>query len=371
MQQEQGRFRVATLAFILGALVYILFMVLLRYDLRPSVFIFWASAVLMVAAIVYHIFKCPNSEKFILLEIFLFTLLIHLESVLPYQAGVIGDDFPLYYYAIEAVMEHGIPIPVDVSASPPISDIYHGIRIPPLAWYPAMIFTTGFTSTISGVDLIATSRWLPSLWSSFAPILVFLFSRSIYNDSRPALLAALGVSTVARYITTHSQLFRESMAFIILLFLVYMLYAAYRKDRGNLKIIVILFAITLVLTHYFVSIIWIILLVVIIVWLKLIDYLTEKRRLPSVSPGQAMLGIGILSGTLAFTHWMYMEIEVLPTIANQFRNLIRYGEPTLTSPTQYSALKDMITSSGVWFFLVSFAIIILWEVSKGIRGRCN
>ena len=137
---------VATLTFILGALVYILFLVLLRYDLKPSLVLFWIPVILMVAVIVYQILKYPGSGKLILFEIFLFTLLAHLETVIPCRVGAFGDDLPQYFFTTKAVMEYGFPPPADALARPPYSAFPFAWMIPALAMYPVMIMNCGITS---------------------------------------------------------------------------------------------------------------------------------------------------------------------------------------------------------------------------------
>lgn len=121
MQDKKSRFTTTVLLFILSATIYILFLVLLRYDLKPSLVLFWIPIILMVAVITYQIFKYPCSEKLILFEIFLFTLLAHLETVIPCRVGAFGDDLPQYFFTTRAVMEYGFPPPADALARPPYS----------------------------------------------------------------------------------------------------------------------------------------------------------------------------------------------------------------------------------------------------------
>jgi len=374
MQAKQGRFRVATLTFTLGALLYILFLVLLRYDLKPSLVGFWIPIILMVAVITYQIFKYPGSEKLILFEIFLFTLLAHWETVIPCRAGAFGDDFPQYFFTTTAVMEYGFPPPAGALARPPYSELLSNWMIPGLAMYPVMIMNGGVTSMVTGVDLISISRWLPSIWSSIAILAIYILSKSLYGNTRAALLVAFGFSTYITYLETHSQYVREGIAFTMMLFAIYTFYTAYRKNRRSLVSLALLFAIATVLAHYYVTIMWIAMLILLATCFKLIDYLAGRGRfLPSVSPNRTPVwGFVFLAVIIAFAHWLYMEVEVIPRIAYQLAGtIIRHGSPTFPSPAEQATLKGEIVSWGTWLTGISFIIVILWQIIKGLRGKSS
>ena len=374
MQAKQGRFAITILLFILSGTIFILFLVLLRYDLKPSLFLFWLPLILMVAVITYQIFKYPGSEKLILFVIFLFTLLAHLETVIPCRVGAFGDDLPQYFFTTKAVMEYGFPLSADVLARSPYSEFSFTWMIPGLAMYPVMIMNGGVTSIVTGIDLMSVSRWFPSVWSSLAILAIYLLSKSLYGNTRAALLAAFGFSTYITYLEFHSQYAREGIAFTMMLFATFAFYAAYRKNRRGLISLAILFALAVVLAHYYVSIIWIAMLIVLAISFKLIGQMaTRVRFLPHISPNRTPVwGFVILVVTIAFAHWLYMEIDVIPRIAYQIAgSIIRYGSLTFPSPTEQAILKGEIVSWGTWLLTASFIIVILWQIIKGLRGKSN
>ena len=166
MREMRLPFSITVLLFILSALIYTLFLVMFRYDLKPSLVLFWISIILMIAIITYQIFKYPGSAGFILSEIFLFTLLAHWESVIPCRAGAFGDDFPQYFFTTKAVIDYGLPLPAYILTYTPYRELSSAWMIPGLAMYPTMIMNSGITSLVTGIDLMSICHWLPSVWSS-------------------------------------------------------------------------------------------------------------------------------------------------------------------------------------------------------------
>lgn len=369
--------KMATLIFMLASVLHLLFLVLLRHDLKPSGLLFLLTALAMTSAIIYQIFKQkkrPGSEKIILFEIFVFSLLLHFFYVIPCTAGAFGDDFPQYFYATRLFMNHGYIIPADVLASPE----YEGIRnvIKAVAYHPSLLMNGGLTSLITGVDLITICRWLPSVWTAIGTMVVYLVGKSMFSDRRTALLAALAYSTISWSISFHTQYAREGLALLVLLFALYTFHSSYFRQRGaNFTVLAILFSVILILTHYYVSAIWLVLLAVFAFCSVLVDYLVRRTRFfnnKSVWPsGNTFWRFIAIIVTLTFAYWMYVEVTIMPHLFGLTRTVVRYGIPTIPfSPiVSPSVMEILLSNIGRWVYLGIY-LCLLVEVIRGFLKAC-
>ncbi len=371
-------FKISRLLFVLCAIVYLIFLVLLRYDLRPSALLYLLPTGAMVAIIAYQIFRHeahPGSEKLILFEIFTFTLLLHLTRVIPVRAGVFGDDFPPYYYTTKYVLDYDFL--GTGSAAYAVGFKYINGWISGLSSYPVLTLNGVMPSLITGLDLMTTMRWLPSIWAAIGILAIYLIGNSIFSDKRAALLAALGFSAYVYSIEYHSQYIRETIAFVILLFTVYAFYAAYRRNRIDFRVLAILFTVSLVLAHYYVSAILLGFLFLFAICTKFIEYMAQQRWAfttisPTLSVPKVPWSFVILAAVIALGYWLYMELGVLLSLISQVQDVVRYGSFTAyPSPGAVPTLLSQILAYVPRFFNVTFCVILLLEVIRGIRGHCR
>ena len=193
-----------------------------------------------------------------------------------------------------------------------------------------------------------------------------------------------------------------------------------------MTILALLFSISVVLSHYYVSILWIALLLVFVfcskftdlvvkqgryvknlfvfailfflsiyviyissswwrtlllfaIGLIFIDYMVKQKR-PTASIGTVSTSVNqrafwsfiILAIVVAFAHWIYMETSVLPSLTSIQQDIVRYGSPTeMLKPIEKPCLKEEILAYIGRFLNISFVFIILLEVIRGIRGSCK
>ena len=267
---------------------------------------------------------------------------------------------------------YGFPPSKDCFSTYPLSEMRGMIE--GLAMYPVMYQIGGISSLIGGIDLMSACLWLPSLWSSTAILAIYIISKSLYSDKPTALLAALAFSAYTSYIVMHSQYFREGIAFTMILFTLYAFHAAYYKKKGRLRVLALLFAIAVTLSHYWGAIM---LMAILIVWFSSLTaqelFAKKVKCLASVLPSKiSASGFIIFTAVIILSHWVYMEISIIPNLVNlRAMRVIKYGTFTINSPAEYSTLLQQMTSFGTWFFTIIFGIILLLEVIKAIRGNCN
>lgn len=374
-QYINNRMGTSTLAFILFAILYLFFFVLLRYDLKPNAALFWFSSISMVIIILWQIFHLQGNEKFILLEIFVLTLLFHLQAVIPCRFGLIGDDPNNLFYVTRGIIEYGIPLPESILSIPPYNAISSSTLVG--SYYPVLFVVGAAAFLITGLDLISILNWLPSIWSSTAILAIYILTNSIYNDKRAGLclLAALGFSSYHMFIAGHCQYYRESIAFVLLIFAIFIYVAIYERSRAKLSmsIVGILLSVSIVLAHYFVTLIWLLWMGIWFFNSKLIDAISGKGIFfphTSVIKRSSQIFIA-LSAVIAFAYWIYIETQVFPAIFGSrgaVPNYVRYGEVaihTYLGPT----LKQEIIRYLSWFTTIVFASILIFEVLK--REKCK
>lgn len=367
------------LFFLFTALLYVLSLLFLRYDLNPPSIVIVLPIIVMICTIIYQIIKKTNDERYILFEIVIFSVLIHLIYVIPCIYGAYGDDFPQYYYATKLGLQYGFPIPVFYTLQyPQISDLIYQ-----LSYFPTFLLGGGIIQLICGIDLITACKWIPVIWVGSGTLAIYLIGKSFFSDNRVGILSALVVATLPWSIVFHSQFVRESYAYVIMLFLIYFFYTYYKKRKFEILILLILFCLSLILSHYYVSIFWVVFILLFFTCYLFITVLQEKIFKEKIMIFKKYEGnlnniFLVICFIVIFTiaYWTYMQYFVFSGITSIADLVSQKGMVTLpfssiaeTVSTKY--LKDIILYQVARFLFLAFCIILLIEVINGVRGKCS
>jgi len=349
--------------FLVAFTTFIVYLLGVNIGINPPVILFWIPAIGMVIITMYNIIICEaknQSGTLILFEIFLMTLAFHLISVVPVSTGMLGHDAHFDYYAAKEIADNGWPIPENV----PILT-----RTQQYSEWPMLHLFAVSTAMITGADLFTVAKWLPSIYSSFAIIFMYLLTRTIYNDKRTALLASFGASGILWYIFFHSKFVREGFAFVLFFGVLYVYAKAMKERKMAFGSLAILLAVSLMFAHHLTSFL---LLLLLFVWTFFNRF--DVLRLARVKSVNALTG-QLVSGRFltfsflvlisAFSYWSFISgwvIGKFVTMATSL-NIARFQEAS----TRYigsGSLRVTIVSYGDLLIVLLLSLLVLIEVLR-------
>jgi hypothetical protein len=366
----------------MAIVVFMIYLLGVKMGLNPSLILFWSPIIIMVVVVLQQIINFgqkDKSVKVILSEIFFMTLALHLVFIVPISTGLIGRDVHYDYYATKTIMDSGWPIPENISIL---------TRTRRYSEWPMLHMFAGMVSTIMGADLFIVAKWLPSVYSSFAIIFVYLLAKTIYDNERSALLAAFGVSAILWYIYFHSKFLREGFAFVLFFAVLYTCVKAFKKRNIIFQFLGILLALALIFSHHLTSFMLLLFLCVWVVFyrfslwrlLKIWPFNVFRTR-PAIKLSTIKLSLTFLAFIFISTisHWIFVGewvINVLTLLVNEIgvynyldfeyivyklnpQNLFIYRR-TLGSDSP----RVTIASYGNLLLAVTFGILILSEIVR-------
>ncbi len=118
-------------------------------------------------------------------------------------------------------------------------------------FFPGM-FVLGGSTHLIGVPLF-TALQLPTLIvSTIVPIVIFLMTHRLTEDTRAALLSAIFLTVLAPFVYNYSQPKPETLGFFLMI-LILLLYMMLTNGKAKLLLLMILMSFALIVTHHFSS----------------------------------------------------------------------------------------------------------------------
>lgn len=240
--------------------------------------IFVAVAFAVSLSILFILCFMSNVSKTYVVLLIVFLEILISYSAFHYYALNIGIDSWGYLSVASAIIQTGH---------------YSNIRQPTDSYYfpfPVMSVASAIFSSVTGLALLPSFFFFPGITILLQPLLVFLLSRKLFNDSKAAVLSAFLVVTEATVVVPANAPFAQAVATSLLLLL---LIAMFRGPRrlGN-TILAYASFLMIAMIHGAVA----------LITLFLVSYLIfcERRSSKSIifSFGAIFLGYMLLVGTI-------------------------------------------------------------------------
>jgi len=347
------------ISFFSGFSTFLVYLALFGIGEGISVVFFWAPIVVIIASLLYQIMNyvyvsgISKDEILIVLEIFLFTFVVHLMVARPGSIGLVGHDPHYEYSGAKTIMDSGWPIPTNI----PIT-----VKTRNYSEWPMLDFLTIIFSEIIGMDLLTAARLIPILINSFTVVFLYLFARVIYKDRRISFTASLAFAALFPYINFQTHFVRESFAFVLLFACLYCLVKAQRKRQKVFHYLGIFLVVVLIFSHHLTSFVLLLFLFIAAVLIKVVPKVFkiggsgEKRiLLPSFS-------LLILALLLNVSYWTTVGEFVLRA-SSLYLSDLSFGRFGSFSSRRFSlsagSIRAVAASYGNILFLGIFGILIL------------
>lgn len=252
LKEESRVKKISILVFIWSAL---LFFVGLQYDFLDEydIILFWLPILLMIGTIVYQIFVLKNN-KFVLIEIFLVYLFLHLIYMVGYY-GLRGSDSYMDYNILKGILNnHNFSLGQFVQG------------------YPMIHIFSSTVSLIGKINPMLIAKFLPSLISSLIVLPIYLLSSKVIKDKRVALFSCLIFGTIPQFMSFETAFIREVFAIFVMILFFYLVYRSRQgSDFGFYLLVFILIPVS-ILSHHLTSLLLLSLLSIYLVVSKVTPY---------------------------------------------------------------------------------------------------
>ena len=344
--------KVSILIFIWAVFIFFLNLQINFAD-EYDVAIFWLSILIMIGIVVYQIFFLKNNS-FVLIEIFIIYLSLHLT----FQVGFYGlgesDSYIDYNFFKTILNDHNFILGQDVT----------GWHVD--GWPMIHIFSSSL-SLITKIDPLLIAKFLPSFISSIIVIPLYLLVKNIFKDKKVALFSCLIFSTIPQFMIFEGLFVREIFAFFIMILFFNILYISRRRSIYSFTFLSIILIPVIVLSHHFTSFMIIILLGIYLGVSIIIPYLYHKdvNILNRLSGKINIKIIFLIISVSAISYWIFQAVFIMDFPYIIFSELVGLEETTPYA-TQYLnlgapivTLKGNIVYYGFFFFHGLFALILL------------
>lgn len=352
---------ISLIVFLFSLTMFLWFIRSAKLNLTVSSSIFWMPTFFMTISVMYQITNFSNGNKFvkyILIEILTITFLFRILAVVPLREFLPGMDDGYYtYLATSWIKEFGYPV-----TSEDISPGY-GLDLAKWAIIHILSITAGY---ILNVNLYTLVSWLPSIYSSFGLVFVYIIAKQLYNDERVALFSTLAFATFSTCIDLYPRYIREGLAVVFLTAAIAMhLRAIKTNNEIRFKVVTIIFILTTMLTHPFTG-----MMSVLFFTFLLLTFHFEKKVLKNssgcdISPSLSFLLITIVT---FFSIQFYIEGGLFNMGLSLVDNFFSAGKEysyIITVPTPYEPdIRNTVIKYGNWAYILLFATIMLYEVIK-------
>jgi len=341
--------KISILIFIWSSLIFFLN---LQYDLPDDydIAIFWISIILMVGTILYQIFYL-NNYKFVLFEIFIFYLLLHLIYQIGYY-GLRGSDSYIDYNFLNLILsDHNFSLAQEF-------EIWH------VDGWPMIHLLTSAVTLITKVDPILVAKFFPSFISSVIVLPLFLLVFTIYKDKKVALLACLIFGSIPKFVSFEGLFIRETFGLFVFLLFFYIIYISRKKKDYRFSLLSIILIPVIVFSHHFTTFMLLIFFTTYIALSKIIPFIYRKYKDLELSKVKINI-IFLIILVVVLAYWFYIAFFIIGKFFDIFyevtgvEQLASYAEEIkLSSPI--STLRGNILVYGFFFFqgLLSFILFI-------------
>lgn len=355
---EPQKKKLSILVFIWSAL---LFFVNLQYHFLDefTILIFWLSILLMVGTVIYQVFSLKNNT-FVLFEIFIIYLFLHLVYQIGYY-GLRGSDSYIDYNLLKTILNTNH------------FSIESGVK----GWPMIHLFSSA-VSTIAKIDPLLIAKYLPSFISSIIVLPIYLLSYNIYKEKKIALFSCLFFGFIPQFVNFDALFVRETFGIFIMILFICCLYISKRKNDYRFVGLSLILIPVLVLSHHFTCLI-------ILIFLGL--YFTASIGVPNIYSKlikkkikfSGIIDIKIISLIVfisIITYWFYLkggdwarmfiitniDTVVNPSNSGTYSQMAGLGDPVVT-------LSGKIIFYGffIFHFLFSLFLLIKLMIMKNVE----
>jgi len=228
---------------------------------------------------------------------------------------------------------------------------------------------------LTAASLPAIGKYLPLVTLTLP--LLFYYALAQFSTARTALLSAFGLASVRTFLLVETQFINETLA-VVILFAMLAVAATVRRVAPAI-LLLILFSVSLALTHHLTAAIGTLLFGVwgVTVHLSRLFHRTPSvlRRLLPVPGGHSQLVRSIEAGTVVtgggfLGTYLFVEPETLQTLLSSAVGVLVFESAPTTSSGSVasgvggagSAVRTLLSSSGAMALLVGFALIGAWTI---------
>jgi len=357
-QKESQNKKISFIVFIWSAL---LFFFGLQYDFLDEfdTLLFWLPIFLIICVIIYQIFFLTNN-RFVLFEIFLFYLLLHLVYMMGYY-GLRGSDSYIDYNVVKGILNT------------------HSFNLDQSAYgYPMMHIFSSAISLVEKIDPFIVAKFLPSIISSLIVFPIYLLSYSVYNNSRIALFSCLIFGTIPQFMSFEAVFVREVFGLFFMILFFYILYISSRRLDFRFFLLVFILIPACIFAHHLSSVLLLALLVIYFIVSKLLPYFFRvikflyRKGIGAIGKLSSKLSLRFLLVIFVFSvclfgYWAYLygfdfafgliddiysDIFGFRDAGGTYSESINLGSPIVT-------IKGNIIYYGFFLFNGLFAFILL------------
>jgi len=346
---EAQKVKLSIIIFIWSALLFFVNL-LFHFSQEFSIIFFWLSTLLMVGIVIYQIFFLKNNT-FVLFEIFIIYLFLHLVYQIGYY-GLRGSDSYVDYNLFKTILYTNH------------LNITQGVN----GWPMIHLLSSGF-SIITKIDPLLVAKYIPSFITSIIVLPIYLLSYAIYKDKKIALLSCLFFGFIPQFMNFDALFVRETFGIFIMILFVYIVYVAKRKnDIRYIGLLLILIPI-LVFSHHFTGLVLLIFLGGYFVFSLGVPYFYRilfKKKIEF----SGLIDIKIITLIVfisIITYWFYIKggdwanafiLGNIENIINPSSNSSAYSQGVGIG-TPIVTLKGNIIYYGFLFFHFLFSLILL------------
>lgn len=234
----------------------VLFSIGLQYDLLDvlDILLFWLPILIIIFVIIFQIFFLTDN-RFVLFEIFIFYILLHLIYTMGYY-GLRGSDSYIDYNIVKIILNNN-HFNLGHSAS----------------GYPMIHIFSSITSLIGKIDAFQVAKFIPSLFSSLIVLPIYLLSYYVYNNRRIALFSSLIYGTIPQFVSFEAVFVREVLGLFAMALFFCLVYISDKKLNYRLYLLIFVLIPFAIFSHHLTSILLLSLLIIYLIVSKILPYI--------------------------------------------------------------------------------------------------
>lgn len=349
--EDEIKKKLSILFFTFGIFLFILNL----YYNFPDYFdaaIFWIAILTMVGTVLYQIFFL-NNHRFVLFEIFIIYLSLHLMYSVGFY-GLRGSDSYIDYNFLKNILnDHKFILGQNL-------DKWN------IDGWPMIHLLSSAVSLITKIDPLLVAKFLPSFISSIIVLPIYLLAYTINKNKKIALFVCVLFGVIPQFVDFEATFVRETIALFFMFLFFYMLYASKKHRDFRLTLLAFFLIPVIVFSHHFTSFMVIILLGIYFFVTKFVLYFYKKnsKMIKKLSGVINIKTIFLSAIIITFFYWIYYATFIFEYSLDYLYQFIGF-EDMLTYSDQLQLGSSIVTIRGniiyygFFFFHIAFSLILL------------
>jgi len=333
-----------------------------KFSDEYNLLLFWIPIFLMIGIVAYQIFFLTN-RSYILFEIFVIYLVLHLVFVIGYY-GLRGSDSYVDFHIAKGIYSNKI-FYLDTGSK----------------GYPLLHIFSSIISVFTRIDLLVIAKFLPSFISSFIVFPIYLIGFKLYGDKRVALFSCLIFGTIPQFTSFEASFVKEVFGLSIMVLFFYLLGASIRAKYRNFYVIVFILIPVAILSHHLSSfmllclvIIYLIISFVLLYFNKILNVIKIKIQIMKSYPRKLNRNILLVVFIFIVSLLVYWQLVLDYGLDDLLINTVKdaIGLQTTTTGATYVEYMNLgatpmtdrgkIVYYGFFFYTFLFAILLLLKI---------